>query len=578
MPAVATTASLIEGLQQGDLLTASQKEQVKELAAAFPEPKALAQELARRGWLTIFQAKQALLGRAAGLTLGPYVVLDSLGGGGAGQVYKALHRKMDRVVALKTLRSDVRTDGAAVQRFYREIEVASQLSHPNIVHAYEAGPIGQLLVLVMEHVDGQDLDQIVKKSGPLPILQACDYIRQAAVGLQYAHERGLIHRDVKPSNLLVSKAQGSRPQGLVKILDLGLARLQEPLEGSTTANITIDGGNVGMQGTPDYLSPEQALDFHAADIRSDIYSLGCTLYFLLAGKAPFPGNTLAEKLMKHQQAEMPPVGRDLPPGLVKLLRKMLAKRPEDRYQTPGEVAEALAAIAAGKPKGLEPETVTEQAPPRTTPALALDAPSMVRRRKRRLAAGVAAAAVLAGAAALLFAFAGAGEPESPTPSTPTVEHTIPEKAPELVTIASVSTKKRYTLLAARVGEKHRIDRVFKITLLSPALENCVLICAANDDKQVKVAEHLSLVLGAPATVYIAYDKREKVLPAWLTDGSWKLTAEKFGADGGEVNASPFKVFVKSFPAGRLTLGGNQAPPTPSASTFSHYVVIVKPSE
>ncbi len=287
------------------------------------------------------------------MVLGPYVLLDRLGTGGSGQVFKARHRKLNRIVALKTLRPDVLRDPEAVQRFYREIQVAGQLSHPNVVHAHEAGQIGNLMVLVMEYVDGSNLEQLVDRTGPLSVGLACECIRQAAVGLQYAHERGLVHRDIKPSNLLACQAPGSQSLGLLKILDLGLARWTQPTRESSKSPLTTLGGTGMMQGTPDYMAPEQALDFHTADIRADIYSLGCTFYFLLTAAPPFAAGTLAETLLKHQTTDPPPIElkrKDIPPAVVAVLAKMLAKRPPDRYQLPGDVAHALAAAIPRPPK------------------------------------------------------------------------------------------------------------------------------------------------------------------------------------------------------------------------------------
>lgn len=350
--AVDTSTQLIDQLRQSQLLTPPQFDELnRSLRRRFSESKALAHALVERGWLTAYQAKQLLQGSGAGLVLGPYTILDWLGEGGSGQVFKARHRAMNRLVALKLLRADVLADAEVVARFYREIEVASQISHPNIVHALDAGPIGNRLVLAMELVDGVSLDHLVKDSGPLPIAAACDYIRQAALGLQHAHERGLVHRDIKPSNLLLKHSLGSGssvyqagPWGLVKILDFGLARLRQPAAASPTKHLTQLAGNAVMQGTPDYMAPEQAIDFHRADIRADIYSLGCTFYYLLTGQPPFAGATLAEKLMKQQTVMPRPIAefrKDLQAALVQVLDKMLAKRPGDRYQTPSEVAAAL---------------------------------------------------------------------------------------------------------------------------------------------------------------------------------------------------------------------------------------------
>jgi Protein kinase domain/WD domain, G-beta repeat len=256
---------------------------------------------------------------------------------------------MKRVVAVKLIRRELVNDPDVVGRFYREMKVISRLEHPNVIHAYDAGPIGQTHFMAMEFIEGTDLSRLVKQSGCLPVAQACEYVRQTALGLQHAHERGLVHRDIKPHNVILSVRQG-----LIKVADLGLARLQTAANLEATAALTEVKGtgtltpeNAVMMGTADYLAPEQALDFHRADIRADIYSLGCTFYYLLTGQPPFPGATLAEKLLRHQQAEPPPLEQfrlDLPTGLSEVLGKMLAKRPEKRYQTPAALADALAGL------------------------------------------------------------------------------------------------------------------------------------------------------------------------------------------------------------------------------------------
>jgi WD40 repeat protein len=258
---------------------------------------------------------------------------------------------MGRLVALKVVRKDLLDDPEVVGRFYREVQVISRLTHPHIVHAYDAGPIGAMHCLVMEYVEGTDLARLVKEKGPVPFAEASTYIHQAALGLQHAHEHGLVHRDIKPPNLIVS---GSGRDSCIKVLDLGLARLQRAgtapgaasaLSTGNAASLVTPVGAV-LIGTPDYMAPEQALDFHHADARSDIYSLGCTFYFLLTGQPPFPGGTVVQKLWRHQQAPPPdPERADVPAPLLAILHKMLAKRPEDRYQTAAEVANALGPFA-----------------------------------------------------------------------------------------------------------------------------------------------------------------------------------------------------------------------------------------
>jgi WD40 repeat protein/tRNA A-37 threonylcarbamoyl transferase component Bud32 len=338
-----TTSSvdaLLDVLRQCRLIDPSQlKELIQDAHGHSLEPRALARKLIERGWLTPYQVNLVLQGRGAELVLGSYVLLERLGEGGMGQVFKARHQVMNRVVALKVIRKDRLASGEALQRFRREVEASAQLAHPNIVIAHDAAQFGDRLVLVMEYVEGTDLAKRIKQSGPLPVAEACDYTRQAALGLQHAFEKGMVHRDIKPANLLLAN------DGSVKILDMGLARLNQAKD-DDTASLTQEGAVVG---TVDYLAPEQAVNSRNVDIRADLYSLGCTFYYLLTGQAPFPGGTAAEKLLRHNMDEPVPVEklrRDVPSGVVAVLRKLMAKRPEQRYQTPAEVVAALAAPPA----------------------------------------------------------------------------------------------------------------------------------------------------------------------------------------------------------------------------------------
>ena len=269
-----------------------------------------------------------------------YEVLGLIGKGGMGDVYRARHRKMERTVALKVINRGLVQKADAVDRFHREVKAAAQLSHPNIVTSHDADQAGDFHFMVMEHVDGVDLSQTVKDRGALPVAETCDYIRQAAIGLQHAHERGMVHRDIKPHNLMVTT------DGTVKILDFGLASLApeaNPASDAVAARSDLTAAGAIM-GTPDFISPEQANDARQVDIRSDIYSLGATLYYLLSGRVPFDDGSVMHKLRSHAQVEPAPLNSvrdDVPEELVAIASKMMAKDPDERYFTPKEVAEAL---------------------------------------------------------------------------------------------------------------------------------------------------------------------------------------------------------------------------------------------
>jgi serine/threonine protein kinase/formylglycine-generating enzyme required for sulfatase activity len=359
-----TAPTVIEFVRHNELLTPAQAQELSKLQAQFPDVRALVGELVRRGWLTPYQANQLLQGHGADLVLGPYRLLQRLGEGGMGQVFTARHVRMDRVVALKVIHKENLGSAKAVQRFTQEARAAARLSHPNIVVAHDADAVGDRHFLAMEHVEGTDLAKLVKQSGPLPVAQACEFARQAALGLQHAHERGVVHRDIKPSNLML--AHGAPPATpVVKILDFGVARFES--EAAPGTRLTRLGT---MVGTVDFISPEQADNARKADIRADIYSLGCSLFYLLTGKVPFPGEDAVTKVVARL-VDKPPSPRairpDMPQALESVLAKMMARDPGQRYQTPAEAAAALEPFARVERSGLTP---SRQPPPKAneTPA------------------------------------------------------------------------------------------------------------------------------------------------------------------------------------------------------------------
>jgi len=292
-----------------------------------------------------------------------YRVLDLIGIGGMGAVYRAEHRLMNRIVALKVIRPELVHEREMVDRFQREIHAAARLTHPNIVTAFDADQAGATHFLVLEYVAGHNLDEAVKAAGRLPVAQAAAYARQTALGLQYAFERGMVHRDIKPHNLMLTGNEQ------IKILDFGLARFvsenalgevypvltpQALAPGGTAAWGSVEtsqrpaAGSTGTvcMGTADYMAPEEAANPRTADIRADIYSLGCTLYRFLAGEVPFPGGGQREKLRRHRYSQALPlheVRDDVPHALSELVARMMAKSPSERPQTPGEIVQALAA-------------------------------------------------------------------------------------------------------------------------------------------------------------------------------------------------------------------------------------------
>jgi serine/threonine-protein kinase len=369
--AIDSVSNLVEALRQSRLLEPAQQGELDQLQSRFTDPRVLARELIQRGWLTPYQVNQLMQGHGSELVLGTYKILERIGAGGMGQVFKAKHSQLNKIVALKVIRKEHLEKPDAVHRFKREIRAVSKLSHPNIVMALDADTAGDTHFYAMEYVDGTDLSRLVKEGGPLPVPVAIEYMKQAAQALQHASEQGLVHRDIKPANLLIARP-GKRPTGFgqtpalgmpamgtaafasgagtVKLLDLGLARVTGAADSQSLSWRTQDGKVVG---TPDYMAPEQALKSSEADVRADLYSLGCTFYFALCGRVAFPGGTLMEKLLKHKMDTAAPIESlrpEVPKALGDILRKLMMKKPTERFQTCGELVAALEALTAPAPR------------------------------------------------------------------------------------------------------------------------------------------------------------------------------------------------------------------------------------
>jgi len=337
-------AALLDALRASGLLTPAQLAKAAATAPGVTAGQA-AQFLVATGVLTRFQAERLLAGRTEGFVIDPYVIQEQVGRGAVGRVYKATHRAMNRTVAIKVLGADRTRTPAARQAFHREVRAAARLNHPNVVTAYDANEVGDRLYLVMEFVDGPTMDALVADRGPLPVGEACELVRQVAVGLQHAHEHGMTHRDIKPANLLVARASKTLPGCVVKIADFGIARLAPPPPTAADAPPAP-----GLLGTPDYAAPEQATAPHAADHRADLYSLGCVFYFLLTGRPPFAGGPAEGKARRHRQEAPVPVTRlraDVPPAVADIVHRLLAKDPNARFPTAGGLASRLDGLSAG---------------------------------------------------------------------------------------------------------------------------------------------------------------------------------------------------------------------------------------
>jgi eukaryotic-like serine/threonine-protein kinase len=370
------TSGFVDAIRSSNFLSERQLEKLDASMAKAEtptEPAELAARLVKDGVLTEYQAKQVLKGKAQGLTFGSYVILEFLGKGTMGKVYKASHRMMGRVVALKILEPRSITSTRSLARFQREMQLVGRLDHPNVVRAFDADRVGDCHFIAMEYVDGFTLEDLLKARGALPPADVVYYGSQVADGLAHAHAQGVLHRDIKPSNLLLTKTKK------LKVLDFGLGTLLEKDELDTA--LTSAGLAVG---TPDYISPEQARTVKI-DRRSDLYSLGCTMYHLLSGQLPFKGESSMDCLVGRITGKPVPIGEvmpGLPARLVQTIEKLMASNPDDRYQTADEAATALrtllrpknaptssssAATVAATPPAV-PEPVAKEVTPIEAPA------------------------------------------------------------------------------------------------------------------------------------------------------------------------------------------------------------------
>lgn len=333
--------TFLAAVRQSGVLTGPQYDRaVAGLAPDIAGAQDVARALVSAGVLTAFQADRLLTGKEQGFVLGQYVILEQIGKSPSGKVYKARHRTMNRFASVKVLASKLTRSGEAREAFHSEARRAAQITHPNVVTILDVNEVADRLYLIREFVDGPALDAVVRHGGPLPVMVACEYTRQAAVGLQHAHEKGLAHGSVNPANLLVAPAVGAgRPT--VKVTNFGLGWLS----GMSATDPT---GGQSKCDPADYLAPEQYQQPGVADAAADLYSLGCTLHFLLTGRPPFPGGTAADKSKRHQYTPPPPVDHfraDVPPAVAGVVKSLLAKKPPDRIASAAELVARLQPFA-----------------------------------------------------------------------------------------------------------------------------------------------------------------------------------------------------------------------------------------
>ena len=336
-PCGLSSADFLATMERSGILSETGLQEVRDCLVQdrqLQDSSVLAERLVKQGRLTEFQARRLLVGKAKSLVFGRYVLLDRLGIGAMGRVFKARHRLMDRLVALKVVLPVCASSKHSVSRFFREMKIVGVLDHPNVVRAFDADQHEDSPYIVMEYLEGEDLEKVLRRRGMLPPQEVIDCMMQVARGLAHAHEKGVVHRDIKPTNLFLDNT------GVVKVLDLGLGAFVGVSNEGASAQDTDEGFVVG---TCDYMSPEQ-LNGQAVDARTDQFSLGCAMYRLLTGEFAFPGMTKMDRMVKRIQDRHVPitdVRKDLPVPLVAVIDRLLSPRPEDRFSSAAEVAEEL---------------------------------------------------------------------------------------------------------------------------------------------------------------------------------------------------------------------------------------------
>jgi serine/threonine protein kinase len=471
MPAPTTCREFLDLLRRSDLLANDRLDDYlrtrRERLRGLQQPAEFAEILLADGLLSSFQAKQLLAGKHRGFWIKKYLVLESLGEGGMGRVILCEQTPMSRLVAVKVLPPT--TQPGALERFQREARAVAALDHPNIVRAIDIDSEQRFHFLVMEYVDGLNLQDLVDDHGRLALGRACHYVAQAAQGLYHAHQAGWVHRDIKPGNLLVDRT------GVVKILDMGLARLA----GDSQDQLTRQFDDSAVLGTADYLAPEQSMPGQTIDGRADLYSLGATFYFLLTGKTPFGEGTPLQKIMGHQMREPKPITElrpNAPAELAEIIAHMMAKSPAHRLQTGQEVAEALRPFLTKEAYPLTREErsdacprvrqLLQTAPPKTAPLSPLPftaprtPPPRARRWQRRevlLGAGMAGA--------LLVLLLGWGLVNALVGSRGTTKPTPPEKKGPVVAQPKDETLEVVPGILTPAEAAQHLDKVCTVQML-----------------------------------------------------------------------------------------------------------------